>query len=100
MAQFAKPRSAVFLFIVVLVGPIWVDAQRPLFSPAVPPQSSALSVETGAIRLRYVMIDVDRIRNSKIVNSDSSALLLNLFPDASYEAVLHRVDRIGDSLVW
>jgi hypothetical protein len=43
--------------------------------------------------LRYVTIDLDRLR-------DTNAILLNLFPDASYEAVLDRVDRIGGSVVW
>jgi hypothetical protein len=87
-------RSALCLFLAVLIGPIQVDAQPPLFLPATKPQDSPPSADAGATRLRHVTIDVDS------VGAHSRTLLLNLFPDASYEAVLDRVDRIGDSLVW
>ena len=96
----ATATSAFWLFFVVLVGPTYLSAQSPLFSPAQMPMAAVPLADPTAIRLRYVTIDVDRVRTPDTDTGHDRTLLLNLFPDVTYEAVLDRVDRIGSSFVW
>ncbi len=100
MPQIVRRRFAIVVFLVGFIRPTYVHAQPPLFSPAAIPQGSPPPADASATRLRYVTIDVERIGNRDIVSAPSRTLLLNLFPDAIYEAVLDRVERIGGSLVW
>lgn len=88
------------MFLAALIGPTSVAAQSPLFSPAALPQGKVRPADAAASRSRYVTIDVERIRNPDIASAQGRTLLLNLFPDATFEAVLDRVDRIGSSRVW
>ncbi len=92
---------ALCLFTIAFIGPTSVAAQPPgLFLPGEKPAATLPLRDPTAIRSRYVTIDVEQLTKQNADGSHRPTLLLNLFPDASYEAVLDRVDRIGDSLVW
>jgi hypothetical protein len=82
-------------FLTGLIAPSHIDAQPPLFSPAEIPAPAPPLANVTVIRQRYVTIDVEQLRKQ-----DVRGVLLNLFPNASYRAVLDRIDYVGNSLVW
>ena len=88
-------RSAFCFFLAILIGTTHLEAQPPLFSQTEIPAAAPPFSDATVIRLRYVTIDVEQFGKQ-----DVRALLLNLFPNASYQAVLDRIDHIGNSLVW
>jgi hypothetical protein len=100
MADLLKRVILMWIILGSIIGAAYLDAQSPLFLSAPIPDESSPVPDPRAIRSRYVTVDVDQIGNPDIVGTANRTLLLNLFPDASYEAVLDRVDRIGRSVVW
>jgi hypothetical protein len=85
----------VCFFLAAHIAPAHVDAQSPLFSPAEIPAPAPPFDNATVIRQRYVTIDVEQLGKQ-----DIRGLLLNLFPDINYRALLDRIDHVGTSLVW
>ena len=100
MPQIDRRRFAIIIFLVVFLGPTYVDAQRPLFSPADLPEGTLPRADASTLRTRYVTFDGDFLRKPDSASDQGRTLLLNLFPDVTFKAVLDRIDRIGSSLVW
>ncbi len=90
------------------LAPSRVGAQRSsadgLFRDASPAAGSPTRApEHRALRSRMVVVDVDRMSSGRQVMSTRdvpATLPLNLLPDATFEAVLDRIDRTVSGFVW
>src|SRR5262245_29335366 len=72
---------------------IFVDAQSP--------PTASIATPVQVLRQRYVTVNFDRIRATMTQGTGSSqTLLLNLFPDTRFVAVLDRVEQTATGYVW
>jgi hypothetical protein len=71
-----------------------------LFLDTTPPPGATVAAPAYVLRQRWVTINFDRIRDTLIQGAAGSlTLLLNLFPDARFVAVLDRVEQTATGYV-
>src|SRR5262245_47973042 len=75
-------------------APLFVEVAQPALADAAPDNT----LDRTAVRSRAINVDFSQLAGPGSALDAGSSLLLNLFPDATYTAVLDRIDRSADTV--